>query len=97
MPRPAWPWRSDPGKNFNSIATFARITAGFEHKLYGVDDSEYITDPELIARDLTLVLVMATRRAKRAGVELDFENLIDEARAEVERWEKAQHLPPEPV
>lgn len=94
---PPWPWRYDPGSAFNVIASFARIAAGFEIRTHGVDDSEYIIEPELVARDLTLVLVMAIRRAKRAGVELDFEQLVAAARAEVERWEKTRHPPAEPV
>lgn len=79
------------------IATFARLAAGFEIGCQGVDDGELIADPELIVRDSILMLVMAMRRAKRAGFELDVESLIEMARAEVERWEKTQHLPPEPV
>lgn len=94
---PPWPWRSDPGSAFNTVATFARLTAGFEARLYGVDDSEYIAEPELIARDSILLLVMAIRRARRAGFDLDLERLIAMARAEADRWERTGNLPPEPT
>lgn len=100
MPRRDWPWLSDPGSMFYSIAGFARIAAsGLEVGIfpkYIVDDSEFIVHPELIGRDLMLVLVIAIRRAKTAGVELDFEALIAAARAEAERWERAQQRLPEP-
>ena len=93
---PPWPWRSDPGSTFNVLANFARIAAGFEIGLQGVDDSELIADPELIVRDSILLLVMAIRRTRRAGFDLDLERLIAMARAEADRWERAGDAPPEP-
>jgi hypothetical protein len=53
-----------------------------------VDDREYDRSPQLVGRDLAIVMVMAARRAKRAGVELDFVEAVETARAELARLER---------
>lgn len=44
-----------------------RISAGFEIQTHMIDDHEYAAEPDVVARDLALLMVMAARRAKRAG------------------------------
>lgn len=81
-------WRWDPGKTFNAIAGHARIAAGFPIEAYGPSEAELLEEPELIQRDLTLVLAMGIRQARRAGIELDFDALLAAARAEAGQWER---------
>lgn len=87
LPRP---WRWDPGQTFNAIATHVRVAAGFPIGAYGPSEAEFLEEPELIRRDLALVLAMGIRQARRAGVELDFDALIAAARAEAEQWERSK-------
>jgi hypothetical protein len=65
-----------------------RISAGFEIRDHMVEDREYDRKPELVSRDLVLVMVMAASRAKRAGLELDFAEVAERARAELARLER---------
>lgn len=66
------PWRWEPGNAFHNAAVHGRISAGFEIQTHMIDDHEYDGEPHVVVRDLALPMVMAARRAKRAGVELDF-------------------------
>lgn len=93
MPKPnllsgPWPWRWEPGNGFHNVAVHGRISAGFEIRTHMVDDREYDRSPQLVARDLAIVMVMAALRAKRAGVELDFAAAAATARAELARLER---------
>lgn len=80
--------RWDPGKTFNAIAGHARIAAGFPIEAYGPSEAEFLEEPELVPRDLILVLAMGLRQARRAGIELDFDALIAAAQAEARQWER---------
>lgn len=85
LERGPWPWRWEPANAFHTVAVHGRISAGFEIQTHMVDDREYDRQPQEIARDLAIVMVMAGRRAKRAGVEVDFAEVVELARAELAR------------
>jgi hypothetical protein len=87
LERGPWPWRWEPGNGFHNVAVHGRISAGFAIQTQMIDDGEYDRKPQLVARDLAIVMVMAARRAKRAGVELNFAEVAELARAELARLE----------
>jgi hypothetical protein len=86
-----WPWPFDPGKEFKMIAWYARILAGFPREPYGISDETYQGDPSLLSRDVTMILVIALRRAERAGVTLDLDRVIADAGEELERWKRRSY------
>lgn len=88
LERGPWPWRWEPAKSFENSAVHGRISAGFEIREHMVEDQEYERRPELVARDLVLLMVMAGRRAKQAGLDLDFAEIAETARAELARLER---------
>lgn len=88
LARGPWPWRWEPGNAFHNAAVHGRISAGFEIQTHMVDDREYDSKPQVVARDLVLLMVMAARRAKRAGVELDFAQVAEMARTELARLDR---------
>jgi hypothetical protein len=83
-----WPWRWEPGNAFHNAAVHGRISAGFEIRTHMVEDHEFDGNPQLVARDLALLMVMAARRVKRAGVDLDFAKVAEMARIELARLDR---------